>query len=641
MNTFRRFTFVSIIAALFACMPGLAAAVQPGTIHDVTMKEGNSGTTNMVFTVDIPGEQKVNATANYTTVDGTAFAGTDYVATSGTLTIPAGQLSTTIIAPIIGNTTPGPTRTFTVKLSGSHNMTIAHGHGEAIGTIVDDDGPTLSIGDVAMAEGSVGNCEFTTWMHFPVVLSAATTNDVDFNYTFTQDITGAYPAKTGNSNCQTPDADYARSGTEPQGHIIIPAGQTSAQISVAIQSDITPEFDETFFVDLSAINYANPIKTRGVGTILNDDGLAIAVNDVSTTEGNSGTKNLAFTVSLNQPSAVPVSVHYATANGTALNASDYITKTGTLTIPAGHTSGIVNVQIKGDIHPEPDEVFYLNLSNPSSGVLYKAQGKGTIVNDDGLNISIVPSLVIGEGSNGVFTVTQSAVSTCCDTTFHYATSNGTAIAGTDYTAISGTGTIPAGALSTPPIVLSTTTDKIAEPNKTFFVTLSNPVNAAIDVKKSTITIGNNDGPTLTLGPASAPEGNSGTSLMSFPLTLNGAQAGDVHVAYFTVDGEQIIPNTNYNYCRSGSSIAYAGLDYVATSGTATIPVGHLSTTIDIPIIGNTTPQGNRSFCVVLAEYADYAVVDSNSWNYGALGTINDDDHTPGPHARAAEGRKQR
>ncbi|HEY2346283.1 MAG TPA: Calx-beta domain-containing protein [Xanthomonadaceae bacterium] len=632
MNALHRIAFVSLVAAFFACAPAFAGTIQSATIHDTSMKEGNSGTTNMVFTVTIPGAQTVDGTVNYTTVNGTAVAGTDFLATSGSLIIPAGQLSATINVPIIGDTTPEATKTFTVKLSGNHNLAIADG--AAIGTIVNDDGPTLSIADVSMAEGNTGNCSFTTKMIFTVSLSAATTNDVDANYTFTQDTAGTYPAKPGNSNCQTPDADYARTGTEPQGHIVIPAGQTSAQITVYVQADTTPEFNETFFVDLSAINYANPIKTRGVGTILNDDGLAIAVNDVATTEGNSGTKNLAFTVSLNQPSASPVSVHYATANGNIVNGSashgpDYVAKTGTLTIPAGQTSGIVNVQIKGDVTPEADEIFFLNLSNPSSGVLYKAQGKGTIVNDDGLNISIIPTLGIGEGgAAGVFTVTQSAVSTCCDTTFHYATSNGTATAGSDYTAVSGTGTIPAGQTTSSQILVRGISDNVAEANETFFVTLSNPTNAVLHVKQSTGIVENNDGPTLTLGPTSAPEGNSGTSLMSFPLTLNGAQTGDVHVAYFTIDGDQATPTSHA--CVPANQAAHAGVDYVATSGTATIPVGRVSGTIDIPIIGNTTPQGSRAFCVVLAQFADFAVVDSNSWNYGAIGTIVDDDGTPSP-----------
>src|SRR5262249_25224485 len=148
----------------------------------------NSGTTNMVFTITIPGVQTVDASVNYTTVNGTAVAGTDFLATSGSLVIPAGQLSATINVPIIGDTLPEPTKSFTVKLSGNHNLAIAHG--VATGTIVNDDGPTLSIADASVAEGNVV-CDGVTFnkMIFTVSLSAPTTNDVDFYYSLDPDTT--------------------------------------------------------------------------------------------------------------------------------------------------------------------------------------------------------------------------------------------------------------------------------------------------------------------------------------------------------------------------------------------------------------------------------------------------------------------
>ena len=81
------------------------------------MTEGNSGTTNFVFPVFLNVTSSQNFLVNYTTVDGTAKAGTDYLTTSGTLLIPAGALTSTITVPVIGNLTTQPNRAFSISLS--------------------------------------------------------------------------------------------------------------------------------------------------------------------------------------------------------------------------------------------------------------------------------------------------------------------------------------------------------------------------------------------------------------------------------------------------------------------------------------------------------------------------------------------
>ena len=95
------------------------APVSSLSIGDVSMPKGNSGTQNMNFTVTRTGDTSAGITTSYQTVDGTAQAGADYVALSGLVTIPAGSTSATISVPILGNTIPAPTKTFTVNLTGS------------------------------------------------------------------------------------------------------------------------------------------------------------------------------------------------------------------------------------------------------------------------------------------------------------------------------------------------------------------------------------------------------------------------------------------------------------------------------------------------------------------------------------------
>ena len=77
-----------------------------------------------------------------------------------------------------------------------------------------------------------------------------------------------------------------------------------------------------------------------------------------------------------------VTVAFRTANGTATAGSDYTATSGTLTIPAGQLIGIANVSLNGDRKREPDETFYMNLTNPSGATIVDGQGVGTIRNDD-------------------------------------------------------------------------------------------------------------------------------------------------------------------------------------------------------------------------------------------------------------------
>src|SRR5262245_53712571 len=107
-----------------------------------------------------------------------------------------------------------------------------------------------------------------------------------------------------------------------------------------------------------------------------------APSSTTTKEGNSGLTAFAFTVSLSVAYDVPVTVDYATAGGSATSGSDYQFASGTLTIPAGQTSGVITVMVNGDRLGESNETFLVNLSNPNYGVIADGQGVGTIVDDE-------------------------------------------------------------------------------------------------------------------------------------------------------------------------------------------------------------------------------------------------------------------
>jgi hypothetical protein len=120
-------------------------------------------------------------------------------------------------------------------------------------------------------------------------------------------------------------------------------------------------------------------------SITNDDAIpSISINDVSAVEGEAGTKSFTFTLTLSSPSGSPVTVDFDTANGTALEPSDYTAKSGTVTLAPGETTATIAISVVGDKAAEAhnDETFYVNLSNPSGATIADAQGLATILSDE-------------------------------------------------------------------------------------------------------------------------------------------------------------------------------------------------------------------------------------------------------------------
>jgi hypothetical protein len=225
--------------------------------------------------------------------------------------------------------------------------------------------PTLSVGDITVTEGNTGTLNAT----FTVTLSAAFNQPVTVQYT-------------------TADGDLwntAMAGTDYQsrsGQVTIPAGQTTATISIPVIGDRTGENAETF--SLRLIDATNAYTGDGVGlaTIL-DNEPRISINSVSKSEGNGKTSTLTFTVTLSVAYDQAVTVNYATTNGTATASSDYTAKSGSVTFAAGETTKTITVTILGDKRRESNETFFVDLFGASSNALIgTARGTGTIFNDD-------------------------------------------------------------------------------------------------------------------------------------------------------------------------------------------------------------------------------------------------------------------
>jgi subtilisin-like proprotein convertase family protein len=125
-----------------------------------------------------------------------------------------------------------------------------------------------------------------------------------------------------------------------------------------------------------------------IGTLVNwslsiiSDRPQITINDTAPLEGNLGVANAAFTVRLSPPSPLPVSVRYATTNGTAVSPTDYVATNGTLLFNPNDTVATILVPIKGNSTPEANKTFFVNLSSPTNADIAIGQGRATILNDD-------------------------------------------------------------------------------------------------------------------------------------------------------------------------------------------------------------------------------------------------------------------
>lgn len=228
------------------------------------------------------------------------------------------------------------------------------------------------------------------------------------------------------------------------------------------------------------------------------DGLpapAIRIADVSRDEGNAGMLNVPFVVTLAPSSAAPATVRYGTADGTArVGDRDYVGTSGTLTFNPGETTKTLIVSVTGDTKPESNEIFDVNLSNPTGALLADGQGRATILNDD-LPAIRINDAARAEGTGGtqrlVFTVRLSAPATQ-PVTLGYATANGTAkVANRDYRSASGTLTFnPGESIKTLAVIVEG--DARREPNETFFVDLTTARGAQFADRRGIGTILNDD-----------------------------------------------------------------------------------------------------------------------------------------------------
>jgi hypothetical protein len=278
----------------------------------------------------------------------------------------------------------------------------------------------FSIGSAVIVEGNTGaqNAAVT------VSLSKPHSNAVTVDY------------RTANGTA-TAGSDY----NAVSGRLTFAKNQMSKTILVPVIGDRAIESNETFFVNLRNAKGARIANGQAVVSIV-DNEPRVSISNVSQVEGASGTTPLNFTVSLSAAYDQPVTVNYATTDGSAIAGTDYTAAAGSLVFAPGETSKTIPVLVNNNPAAGPDTSFFVNVTTPNG---YAAITNGVAV---GTILDREPRISVGDTYNNyatsfTFTVSLSAAYDH-EVTVNFTTIDGTAVAGVDYVATSGTLTFAAG-----------------------------------------------------------------------------------------------------------------------------------------------------------------------------------------------------
>ena len=440
--------------------------------------------------------------------------------------------------------------------------------------LVDDDEAqrVLSVADAEVAESA-------TEIVFPVTLDGPSVAVATVNYSTAEPADPAGPvARAGD--------DYGKVA----GMLTFAPGAVAATIRVPIFDDQVDEPDETFLLVLSEARGVKVDRGTAWGIIVDDDEPpALSIADASGTEG---VGELAFPVTLSARSLAAVTVDYASMDGTAVAGGDYGAVGGTLTFAPGETAMTIRVPVVDDLLDEAnEESFAVTLSAPVGATLDAGAATGAIRDDDAPPALSVADAAGGEDAGSLeFAVTLDAPSGLA-VSLTYATTDGTATAGSDYAAASGTLALAPGEVSGT-IRVAILDDGLDEADEeTFALTLSALENATAADGSATGTIRDDD---------LAPPAVAG-QLPAALLCVGGA-AYELDLAkYF--GGKELV----FSAVPSTPRVATATL---AGSRLTVAPVSEGESTVTVTAVNAAGTAGGSIGVRVVADPAELEAVDS-------------------------------
>jgi chitinase len=354
---------LGLFAASMVAPQPASGAVEPELpvlrIDSVTMREP-SGATNLQIGLTLNRPASGRSSVAYTTVDGTATAGSDYNPRAGRVTFSTGQTRKHVTITLNADGAYEQDEYFTIELSDADGLTLT---GDSVITIINDDPePLPTVNAISMS-----------------VPETAATKNIRLALELT------HPVQVTTSVAFTTVSRTARAGFDynrRSGTVIFGPGQTYKEITVTILGDGKPEQDEYFLLTLFSGDGLR-LGDDAVITITNDDPLPeLVVDAVSTTATESSTaRNLILRFELNSPAAGKVTVGYETRDGSAIAGEDYNARSGVITFGAGQQVKQVPLTILGDGIAELDETFSVVLFEPN-GLTIGDNAVVTIIDDD-------------------------------------------------------------------------------------------------------------------------------------------------------------------------------------------------------------------------------------------------------------------
>ncbi|GEM_PF-1028122 len=401
------------------------------SITDQTVGEA-VGTATFTVSLSRPMKPGLTASVDFAVDSGTAIAGSDFTATTGTLSFSGAETSRSITVNITDDTTEETDEVFVVSLSNPSQVTLSDNQG--LGKITDNDG-TPEGGYVFYVNGAPWS---TGWSGVMQVTNPGPDTWEPWQLSFDAKWNANFFESTYNTALSSDD------GAGNWHHVIDPpswGGGTVApgatfQISwTAIGTDTTPPTN---------------VQVNGVNMPQMDLGPGVSVADVSSLEGDSGSHTANFTITLSEVGTAPVHVSYAIVGGTATSGTDFTvtpaTGTGTVVFAAGELTKTIPVTILGDTLEEGDESVQIFLAGADGQPLPRitsGEGTLTITGDDWTPSVFITSAIVKEGNSGTRTATlklrlNRIPKSTESISVNYETLNATATAGSDFTAKSGT-----------------------------------------------------------------------------------------------------------------------------------------------------------------------------------------------------------
>jgi Zn-dependent metalloprotease len=438
-----------------------------------TYSVGEAGPSALI-TINRSGSTTGTDSVHFATADGTATAGSDYTAVSQDVSFSPGETSKTVSIPITDDSVVENDETVSLSLSSPSTGAVLGDPHAATLTILDNDVALLALSAASYSVSEAGPTASVTITRSRNTLSSASVH---------------FATADGTA---TAGSDY----TPVSQDVSFAAGETSKTVDIPIIDDSLVEGNETVSLALSSPSAEARLGSPSTATLtIIDNDRSFAFSAASFSAGESA-GSASITIERAGSTAEADSVHFATANGTATAGSDYTAVSQDVTFAAGQTSKTVSVPITNDSLLENNETVSLALSSPSAGATLGSLDRATLTIQD--NAAVIafsaPTYSVKE-SRGPSTITlrrtgfaTSAVSV------HFATANGSARSGLDYTPVSQTVSFAAGE-SSKTVAVPITNDKLLESTETVRLTLSSPSVGAVlgSPGSASLSIVNNPG----------------------------------------------------------------------------------------------------------------------------------------------------